>query len=118
MSFNQRQQPHGGPAGAPQNAGPDFNAMLQRSLHEPGQQELGVEAPQRPSSSIGEVASTRAACGDLGLTRHRRIWRCIQCDATTTTWAECTGRSTGTAAATDSPGRFAPTSVFDVGDVA
>jgi U6 snRNA-associated Sm-like protein LSm1 len=64
MSSNQRQQPHGGPAGAPPTAGPDFNAMLQRSLHEPGQQELGVEAPQRPSSSIGEVASTSS--GALG----------------------------------------------------
>jgi U6 snRNA-associated Sm-like protein LSm1 len=57
MSFNQR-QPHGAPAGAPPNAAPDFNAMLQRSLHEPGQQELAVEAPGRPSSSIGEVANT------------------------------------------------------------
>lgn len=52
MSYNQR-QPHGGPAGAPSNAAPDFNAMLQRSLHEPGHQELSVEAPGRPSSSIG-----------------------------------------------------------------
>ncbi|EAT84836.1 hypothetical protein HBI56_222830 [Parastagonospora nodorum] len=52
MSYNQR-QPHGGPAGAPPNAAPDFNAMLQRSLQEPGQSELAVEAPGRPSSSIG-----------------------------------------------------------------
>ncbi|KAH7398991.1 hypothetical protein DE146DRAFT_632538 [Phaeosphaeria sp. MPI-PUGE-AT-0046c] len=52
MSYTQR-QPHGGPAGAPPNAAPDFNAMLQRSLHEPGHQELAVEAPGRPSSSIG-----------------------------------------------------------------
>jgi U6 snRNA-associated Sm-like protein LSm1 len=53
MSYNQRQN-HGGPAAPPPNAGPDFNAMLQRSVQDPGQQELTVEAPARPSSTIGE----------------------------------------------------------------
>ncbi|KAL5119027.1 hypothetical protein ACEQ8H_003156 [Pleosporales sp. CAS-2024a] len=52
MSYNQRQA-HGGPATAPPTAAPDFNAMLQRSLHEAGHAELHVDAPGRPSSSIG-----------------------------------------------------------------
>jgi hypothetical protein len=68
MSYNQR-QPHGGPAGAPPSGAPDFNAMLQRSLHEPGHQELAVEAPGRPSSSIGEGADTRVRYGSPRLTR-------------------------------------------------
>jgi hypothetical protein len=68
MSYNQR-QPHGGPAGAPPSAAPDFNAMLQRSLHEPGHQELTVEAPGRPSSSIGGSAHTRATGRGTQLTR-------------------------------------------------
>jgi hypothetical protein len=68
MSYNQR-QPHGGPAGAPPNAGPDFNAMLQRSLHEPGHSELAVEAPGRPSSSIGERANPDPPCEGTRLTR-------------------------------------------------
>jgi hypothetical protein len=68
MSYNQR-QPHGGPAGAPPSGAPDFNAMLQRSLHEPGHQELAVEAPGRPSSSIGEGAHTRVFSGSTQLTR-------------------------------------------------
>jgi hypothetical protein len=68
MSYNQR-QPHGGPAGAPPSGAPDFNAMLQRSLHEPGHQELTVEAPGRPSSSIGEGAHTRVRSGSPRLTR-------------------------------------------------
>jgi hypothetical protein len=68
MSYNQR-QPHGGPAGAPPNAAPDFNAMLQRSLHEPGHSELAVEAPGRPSSSIGKRASPDLICEGTRLTR-------------------------------------------------
>ncbi|KAH8717050.1 hypothetical protein GQ44DRAFT_712776 [Phaeosphaeriaceae sp. PMI808] len=52
MSYNQR-QPHGGPAGAPPNMAQDFNAMLQRSLHEPGQPEPIAEAPGQSSSSMG-----------------------------------------------------------------
>jgi hypothetical protein len=68
MSYNQR-QPHGGPAGAPPSGAPDFNAMLQRSLHEPGHQELTVEAPGRPSSSIGTGAHLRVLSGSTQLTR-------------------------------------------------
>lgn len=56
MSYNQR-QPHGGPAGPPPNNAPDFNAMLQRSQLEPGRQEHGIEAPGRPSSSIGRQSA-------------------------------------------------------------
>ncbi|KAF2131007.1 hypothetical protein P153DRAFT_313228 [Dothidotthia symphoricarpi CBS 119687] len=52
MSFNPN-QPHGGPAGAPPNMAQNFNAMLQRSMQEPGQLELPSEAPGRPSSAIG-----------------------------------------------------------------
>ncbi|KAJ4368919.1 hypothetical protein N0V83_006001 [Neocucurbitaria cava] len=52
MSFNSN-QPHGGPAGPPPNMAQNFNAMLQRSLQEPGQPEQPVEAPGQPSSSLG-----------------------------------------------------------------
>ncbi|KAF1852115.1 uncharacterized protein K460DRAFT_325734 [Cucurbitaria berberidis CBS 394.84] len=52
MSFNPN-QPHGGPAGAPPNMAQNFNAMLQRSLHEPGQPEQLAEAPGQPPSSLG-----------------------------------------------------------------
>ncbi|KAF2036248.1 hypothetical protein EK21DRAFT_96198 [Setomelanomma holmii] len=55
MAFNQR-QPHGGPASAPPNMAPDFNAMLQRSMQEQGQPEQLAEAPGHPPASIGEVA--------------------------------------------------------------
>ncbi|KAF1942020.1 hypothetical protein EJ02DRAFT_186846 [Clathrospora elynae] len=52
MSFNPN-QPHGGPAGAPPNVTMDFNAMLQRSMQVPEQQDQISEVPGRPSSSIG-----------------------------------------------------------------
>ncbi|KAI4695122.1 uncharacterized protein J4E84_001747 [Alternaria hordeiaustralica] len=54
MAYNQR--PPRGPAaagGAP-NMGPDFNAMLQRSMQAPGQLQLpGSEIPRGPSPSSG-----------------------------------------------------------------
>ncbi|KAH7392601.1 hypothetical protein BKA66DRAFT_457856 [Pyrenochaeta sp. MPI-SDFR-AT-0127] len=52
MSFNSN-QPHGGPAGAPPNMAQNFNAMLQRSLQEPGQSEQLIEAHGQPPSSTG-----------------------------------------------------------------
>ncbi|KAL6703301.1 hypothetical protein ACN47E_010008 [Coniothyrium glycines] len=45
--------PRGGPAGAPANMAQDFNAMLQRSMQNPGQLEPPTDIPGRPSSGIG-----------------------------------------------------------------
>jgi len=115
MSYNQR-QPHSGPAGAPPNMAQDFNAMLQRSMLEPGQPDTGAEAPGRPSSSIGEVTITRQPEKGTILTRLRRIWRCIQCDTTTTTWTECTRRRKRAATTADTPSRPTAPSFLDLRD--
>ena len=118
MSFNQRQQPHGGPAGAPPNMAQDFNAMLQRSMQEPGQPEPVAEAPGQPPSSIGEIENTRVLRESTRLTRLRRLWRCIQCDPPTATWTKCTGRSKRTTTAADSASRPTSASFLDFSDAA
>jgi hypothetical protein len=57
MSFHN--QPHAGPAGAPPNMAQNFNAMLQRSMHEPGQPELAPEGHGQPPSSVGKLEALR-----------------------------------------------------------
>jgi hypothetical protein len=57
MSFHN--QPHAGPAGAPPNMAQSFNAMLQRSVHEPGQPELAPEGHGQPPSSVGKFKARR-----------------------------------------------------------
>ncbi|CBX93300.1 hypothetical protein IAQ61_009011 [Plenodomus lingam] len=49
MSFHAN-QPHGG---GPPNMAQNFNAMLQRSMQDPGQLEAPMDIPGRPNSSIG-----------------------------------------------------------------
>jgi U6 snRNA-associated Sm-like protein LSm1 len=44
MSYNSNQN-YGGPTGAPPNMAANFNAMLQRSMHEQQPQEGVAEAP-------------------------------------------------------------------------
>lgn len=100
MSFH-GQQPHGGPAGAPPNMAQSFNAMLQRSVHEPAQPDAAIEAPGRPSSSIGEFLRSPMRRGVVIVAdaSTRRLWGRLQCHTTTTTRIECARWSTGSSSA-------------------
>lgn len=64
MSFHAN-QPHGG---GPPNMAQSFNAMLQRSVQDPGQLEPPADVPGRPNSSLGMRQPTRCLHKGASLT--------------------------------------------------